>query len=102
MFVRKLAQVLPVLSDYLGEDIKAVMRQMNVVIPGYVAAALKEAAGDGRVFAELVRSKVLSEEEKSMYRLAGEGFNFLSAGTETTSVCFSLSTALNWSVVVRC
>ncbi|TQN63762.1 Cyrochrome P450 [Colletotrichum shisoi] len=37
---RKLAQVMPMMADYLGEDIKSVMRQMNVVIPGYIKAAL--------------------------------------------------------------
>lgn len=86
VFARTMAQLLPFLSDYLGEDIKAVMRQMNVVIPGYIAAALKNPEG-GRVFADVMESKSLPESEKSMYRLSGEGFNFLLAGTETTAVC---------------
>ena len=85
VFARKMAQVLPFLSDYLGEDIKAVMNQMNVVIPGYIKAALKNPDG-GRVFAQVVESKTLPESEKSLYRLSGEGFNFLLAGTETTAV----------------
>lgn len=82
---RKMAQVLPFLADYMGEDIKAVMRQMNVTIPGYIKAALSD-PGNGRVFSEVVQSSSLPEEEKSMYRLSGEGFNFLLAGTETTAV----------------
>ncbi|UZP35118.1 hypothetical protein NXS19_002934 [Fusarium pseudograminearum] len=53
VLARKMAQFLPFLSDYLGEDIKAVMRQMNVVIPGYIKAALKNPDG-GRVFAQVV------------------------------------------------
>ncbi|ESU07768.1 hypothetical protein SNK03_002696 [Fusarium graminearum] len=85
VLARKMAQFLPFLSDYLGEDIKAVMRQMNVVIPGYIKAALKNPDG-GRVFAQVVESKTLPESEKSLYRLSGEGFNFLLAGTETTAV----------------
>ncbi|KAK0377483.1 hypothetical protein CLIM01_05145 [Colletotrichum limetticola] len=82
---RKMAQVMPMMADYLGEDIKSVMRQMNVVIPGYIKAALSNPE-NGRVFADLMESKTLPEEEKSLYRLSGEGFNFLLAGTETTAV----------------
>ncbi|KAL3587680.1 hypothetical protein FPOAC2_13578 [Fusarium poae] len=65
VLARKMAQVLPFLSDYLGEDIKAVMRQMNMVIPGYIKAALKNPDG-GRVFAQVVESKTLPESEKSL------------------------------------
>jgi cytochrome P450 len=83
---RKMAQVLPLLADYMGEDIKAVMHQMNVVIPQYIQAALDHPE-NGRVFTDLMESKSLPESEKSMYRLSGEGFNFLLAGTETTAVC---------------
>ena len=83
---RKMAQILPLLADYMGEDIKAVMHQMNVVIPQYIQAALDHPE-NGRVFTDLMESKSLPESEKSMYRLSGEGFNFLLAGTETTAVC---------------
>lgn len=82
---RKMAQVMPLMADYLGEDVKMVMRQMTVVIPGYIQAAINN-PDNGRVFAELQDSKILVGEEKSMYRQAGEGFNFLLAGTETTAV----------------
>jgi cytochrome P450 len=81
---RKMAQVLPFMADYLGEDIKAVMKVMNVTIPQYVSQALKNPE-NGRVFAEVMgKDKSMSEEEK--YRYNGEGFNFLLAGTETTAV----------------
>lgn len=86
---RKMAQVLPLLADYLGEDIKKVMEQMNVTIPKYVKAAINNPS-NGRVFADLVQSKALPESEKSIYRLSGEGFNFLLAGTETTAVSHPL------------
>ncbi|KAM0405844.1 hypothetical protein HYE67_010176 [Fusarium culmorum] len=91
VLARKMAQFLPFLSDYLGEDIKAVMRQMNVVIPGYIKAALKNPDG-GRVFAQVVESKTLPESEKTLYRLSGEGFNFLLAGTETTAATLTVIT----------
>jgi cytochrome P450 len=85
---RKMAQVMPLMADYLGEDIKSVMRQMNVVIPQYIQAALKNPE-NGRVFADLMESKSRPQGENmemTMYRLSGEGFNFLLAGTETTAV----------------
>ncbi|KAF5516291.1 Cytodhrome P450 monooxygenase aflU [Colletotrichum siamense] len=88
---RKMAQVLPMMADYMGEDIKSVMRQMNVVIPGYIQAALNNPE-NGRVFADLMESKTMPESEKSMYRLSGEGFNFLLAGTETTAATLTVIT----------
>lgn len=87
VLARKMAQVLPFMADYLGDDVKAVMRVMNVTIPEYIQAALKNPE-NGRVFAEVMGDrKDMSEEEK--YRYNGEGFNFLLAGTETTAVSFS-------------
>lgn len=81
---RKMATILPFMADYLGEDVKSIMRVMNTTIPGYIAAALKNPE-NGRVFAEVMGNKgTLSAEEK--YRFNGEGFNFLLAGTETTAV----------------
>ncbi|ENH75833.1 Trichodiene oxygenase [Fusarium oxysporum f. sp. cubense race 1] len=61
VFARKMAQLLPFLSDYL-------------------------------VFADVMESKSLPESEKSMYRLSGEGFNFLLAGTETTAAILTVIT----------
>jgi cytochrome P450 len=85
---RKMAQVLPFMVDYLGEDIKSVFNVMNVIVPGYIQAALKN-PDNGRVFAEVMGGeKTLTEEEK--YRYSGEGFNFLLAGTETTAVSLTL------------
>ena len=58
---------------------------MNFVIPGYIRAALDHPE-NGRVYADLMESEFLPEEEKFMHLLYGEGFNFLLAGTETTAV----------------
>ncbi|KAI1342455.1 cytochrome P450 [Xylariaceae sp. FL0016] len=88
---RSLAAFAPMMADYMGEDIKAVMRQMMVTIPNYIQAALDNPE-NGRVFADLIDSKVLPEEEKTMYRLSGEGFNFLLAGTETTAASLTVIT----------
>ncbi|KAK4228582.1 putative cytochrome P450 E-class, group IV [Podospora fimiseda] len=90
---RKMTNILPFFADYLGEDVKRVMNWMNVVIPGYITAAINDPE-NGRIFSELVRSKALPAEEMSMYRLSGEGFNFLLAGTETTAA--TLTTITFW------
>lgn len=82
---RKMAQALPLMADYLGEDVKKIMQQMNVTIPKYIQNALDNPS-NGRVFADMVENKSLPESEKTIYRLSGEGFNFQLAGTETTAV----------------
>ncbi|KXJ87359.1 benzoate 4-monooxygenase cytochrome P450 [Microdochium bolleyi] len=89
---RKLAGYIPLLADYMGDDIATVMRQMNVVIPGYIQAALDDPEGNGRVFAEVVQSKALPDKQKEMFSLSGEGFNFLLAGTETTAAILTVIT----------
>ncbi|KAK3387782.1 cytochrome P450 monooxygenase-like protein [Podospora didyma] len=88
---RKLAQAIPLISDYMGEDAKSAFRQMNVVIPGYVKKALDN-PNNGRLFADLVQSKVLPESELSMFRLSGEGFFMMIAGTETTAAIMTVIT----------
>ena len=82
---RTLTQLVPFVAEYMGEDMRNFTRQTNVVIPGYIKKTLDDPV-NGRVFAEVVQSKTMPEEEKSMYRLSGEGFTFLMAGTETTAV----------------
>ncbi|KAE9374072.1 cytochrome P450 [Stipitochalara longipes BDJ] len=88
---RRLADILPMFADYMGEDVKRIMHQMNHVIPAYIKTALANPDG-GRVFNEILNSTVLPEEEKSMYRLSGEGFVFLVAGTETTAAILTVMT----------
>ncbi|KAH7027167.1 cytochrome P450 [Microdochium trichocladiopsis] len=88
---RKLAQYIPLMADYMGEDIATVMKQMNVVIPGYIQAALDD-PDNGRVFAEVLQNKSLPDQYKDMFHLSGEGFNFLLAGTETTAAILTVIT----------
>ncbi|KAK0384864.1 hypothetical protein NLU13_7342 [Sarocladium strictum] len=88
---RRLSQWMPALSDYMGADVKDVKRQLTVVIPAYIRAALKDPQ-NGRVFADLQGSKFLPPEEKTVHRLTGEGFIFLMAGTETTAATLTVIT----------
>ncbi|KAH6660958.1 cytochrome P450 monooxygenase-like protein [Truncatella angustata] len=88
---RNLGAIAIPLATRLSKDLKTVMDQMTVVIPRYVEKAIKD-PDNGRVFAELMDSKILPPEEKSTYRLSGEGFNFLLAGTETTAASLTVIT----------
>ncbi|KAH7009077.1 cytochrome P450 [Microdochium trichocladiopsis] len=88
---------IPLMADHMGEDIATVMRQMNVVIPGYIQAALDDPE-NRRVFAEVLQNKSLPDSYKDMFHLSGEGFNFLLAGTETTATLSDTSpSTLKWS-----
>lgn len=89
--VRKMGRYFPMLAGLMGQEMRALTQQTNSVIPGYVTAALADPEnGRGRVFSEVAESKTLPASEKSVYRLSGEGFDFLLAGTETTAVRGSL------------
>lgn len=95
---RKLVTLAPLVADYMGEDVRNVMRQLNEVIPNHIRRTLAADKGQkdgsssasGRVFSDMINSPALPDEEKTIYRLSGEGFNLLSAGTETTAVGRSL------------
>ncbi|KAH7127345.1 cytochrome P450 [Dactylonectria macrodidyma] len=89
--MRMLVTILPQFAEYLGEDFKPFVRQMYVTIPGHIKAAL-EAPDKGRLFTELIQSKSLSESDKSISRLSGEGFVLFGAGTETTSSVLAIAT----------
>lgn len=83
---RAAVAIAPFFADYMGNDMKNLMYQLQVVIPGHIQRALDN-KDNGRIFAELIDNKQLPDHEKTIYRLSGEGFNLLVAGTETTAVC---------------
>ena len=83
-FQRKSVSLTPYLSDYMGDDIARWMKQMNVIIPGYIRKAQQDRT-KGRIFSELLDSS-LPDSEKTIFRLSGEGISVMSAGSETTAV----------------
>lgn len=84
---RALVAGAPIFADYVGVDMKSVMFQLQVVIPGHIQRALADKESDnGRIFADLIENEQLPARGKTIYRLSGEWFNLLSAGTETTAV----------------
>lgn len=83
--VRAAVSVAPLFANYMGEDMKSLMNLLQVDIPRHIQKAIDD-KDNGRIFAELIENKQLPESEKSIYRLSGEGFNLMVAGTETTAV----------------
>ncbi|CAN8099684.1 unnamed protein product [Discula destructiva] len=82
--VRAAVAVAPLFANYMGEDMRNIMNHLQVIIPGYIEKALADRK-DRRIFADLIESEQLPDEEKTAFRLSGEGFTLLSAGTETTA-----------------
>ncbi|KAH9885543.1 cytochrome P450 monooxygenase-like protein [Xylariomycetidae sp. FL2044] len=82
--IKAMTKLLPHFAAYMGQDMRDLMHQLNVEIPRHVRRATAEKE-NGRLFTDLVESPMLSESDKSMYRLVGEGFSVLTGGTETTA-----------------
>ncbi|KAK7990689.1 hypothetical protein PG990_014969 [Apiospora arundinis] len=83
-----IANTAPYFANYMGEDMRRVYDQQEVQIPRHINRAISNKE-NGRVFAELLASPLLPESDKSIKRLAGEGFTLLMAGTETTAATLS-------------
>jgi cytochrome P450 len=71
----------PYLGKFMGVNIAQLMKYMHETIPNLVTKAKKDPA-KGRIFTELLNSS-LPKEEKTLYRLSGEGFSLIAAGSES-------------------
>lgn len=77
---------MPVLGPYLGPDIAWMVKSMNETIPNHIVKAQQETTGETqRVFSEIMESPIPNE-HKTIYRLSGEGWSLVAAGSETTAV----------------
>lgn len=79
--------LLPVLGPYLGPDIAYMVKSMTETIPNHVKKALEQHKSSDvrRVFTEIIDAPIPAE-HKTLYRLSGEGWSLVSAGSETTAV----------------
>ncbi|KAI1856628.1 hypothetical protein JX265_011587 [Neoarthrinium moseri] len=69
-----------IISQYaFGDDMKALMNELNITIPGQIQRALDKKES-GRMFTDLIESDQLPEAEKTIFRLSGEGSTILAAG----------------------
>ncbi|KAI1861411.1 uncharacterized protein JN550_010791 [Neoarthrinium moseri] len=87
---RNLVHLAPYLAKYGSAEVKLLMTEMTETIPGHIIRVAKD-RGHGRIFSDLLDSS-LPEEEKSIYRLSGEGFSLKAAGTETTATTLTAIT----------
>lgn len=77
---------MPALGPYMGPDIAYMVKSMNETIPNHVIKAQQQKSGDTRrVFAEIMDSPI-PDAHKTIYRLSGEGWSLVAAGSETTAV----------------
>jgi hypothetical protein len=77
---------MPALGPYMGPDIAYMVKSMNETIPNHVVKAQQQRSGETRrIFAEIMDSPI-PDEHKTIYRLSGEGWSLVGAGSETTAV----------------
>jgi cytochrome P450 len=81
---RNLVDFAPYLARYMTDEIAMFMNETAEILPRRIKE-VKENRSKGRMFSELLDSN-LPESEKSVYRLSGEAFSLIGAGTETTAV----------------
>ncbi|KAI9162922.1 benzoate 4-monooxygenase cytochrome P450 [Paramyrothecium foliicola] len=85
-----LVSLMPALGPYLGPDTAYMVKSMTETIPNHVVKAQQDKAGESRrVFTEIMDAPI-PDDQKTVYRLSGEGWSLVSAGAETTaaSLCF--------------
>ncbi|KAJ4865711.1 cytochrome p450 domain-containing protein [Trichoderma breve] len=84
-----LTNIAPLFAKYMREDIAKMLAESNERMPARVRKAKQEHESGkvqdrASIFAAILGSS-LPDEEKTDYRLGGEGFSMISAGTETTA-----------------
>ncbi|KAK7227647.1 hypothetical protein V2G26_015650 [Clonostachys chloroleuca] len=83
--LRHLIGLMPAIGPYLGSDIAFMVESMNETIPNHIVRAQQQkSASSPRIFTEIMNSPI-PDEEKTIYRLSGEGWSLVTAGSETTA-----------------
>ncbi|KAK8113323.1 hypothetical protein PG984_013849 [Apiospora sp. TS-2023a] len=88
--VRGLVSLAPYFLDWMPETFAVLMRELYITIPGHVRQAMRDPKA-GTVFTDLLDAD-LPPEEKTVYRLAADGFSLTGAGTETTANMLTCAT----------
>ncbi|KAI0178062.1 putative cytochrome P450 [Pestalotiopsis sp. NC0098] len=90
--LRHLVVVAPFTMNIMPTHMANLFRELTETLPYHIRRATEgEAKTQGRIFADLLDSN-LPDEEKTIYRLSGEGFSLTGAGTETTANTLSVIT----------
>ena len=84
----------PLFAKWLNEDMRIMLEESNERIPARIRKAKQDhetgKVGDRPSIFTAILNSSLPESEKTDYRLGGEGFSMISAGTETTAVSIML------------
>jgi hypothetical protein len=84
--LRHLVAIAPYIQGLMPTHMANLFRMLTETLPYHICRATEgEAKTQGRIFADLLDSS-LPDEEKTIFRLSGEGFSLATAGTETTAV----------------
>ncbi|KAK3210380.1 hypothetical protein GRF29_44g2555326 [Pseudopithomyces chartarum] len=89
-WTRQTVHIAPYIQDYLPEPMGNLFKELTVNMPRYVREAT-QGKTQGRVFSHLIESD-MPDSEKTIYRLSGEGFSFITAGMETTAAIIAFIT----------
>ncbi|CAJ2502480.1 Uu.00g098740.m01.CDS01 [Anthostomella pinea] len=88
--LRHTVRLMPLIGGAMGPDIAYLVKSMYETIPSHIVKA-QERKSSGNIFTELLESS-LPASEKSMYRLSGEGWSLVAAGSETTAAALTFIT----------
>ncbi|KAM0809196.1 hypothetical protein AB5N19_09539 [Seiridium cardinale] len=94
--LRSIVDVVPLFAKWLREDIKVLLTETNGAMPERIRQAKADhktgrAQDNPSIFTEILDSHI-PEKEKTDFRLSGDGFSFIIAGTETTAWTLTLIT----------
>ncbi|KAJ5578592.1 uncharacterized protein N7459_007556 [Penicillium hispanicum] len=94
--LKVLADIAPLFAKWLNEDMRIMLEESNERIPARIRRAKQNykagAVGDRPSIFTAILEASLPESEKTDYRLGGEGFSMISAGTETTAWTITVTT----------
>lgn len=85
-----LVSLAPYFLDWMPATFALLMRELYITIPGHVRQAMRDPKA-GTVFTDLLDAD-LPPAEKTVYRLAADGFSLTGAGTETTANILTCAT----------
>ncbi|GAB1317992.1 hypothetical protein MFIFM68171_08202 [Madurella fahalii] len=80
--LRHSVSLMPALGPYLGPDIAYMVKSMHETIPNHVVKAQQQKKPS--VFTEVMDAPI-PDQHKTIYRLSGEGWSLVAAGSETTA-----------------
>ncbi|KAJ5690941.1 hypothetical protein N7488_012508 [Penicillium malachiteum] len=87
--LKVLTDMAPLFAKWLNEDMRIMLEESNERIPARIRKAKRDlqtgTIGDRPSIFTAILDSSLPESEKTDYRLGGEGFSMISAGTETTA-----------------